>query len=75
MTIEIEVLSELYMIMKQYVVTKDRQECADNVMSSMVDMLDDESIQTFGDTDQFLRRSLKEYFDNRESDDEDGEEE
>jgi hypothetical protein len=75
MTIEIEVLSELYMIMKQYVVTKDRQECADNVMSGMVDMLDDESIQTFGDTDQFLRRSLKEYFDNQESDDEDGEEE
>jgi hypothetical protein len=67
MTIEVEVLSELYTIMKQYVPSKDRQECADNLMSVMVDMLGDKELREFSDTDAVLKRALKEYV----SDDED----
>lgn len=73
MTIEVEVLSELYTIMKQYVPQKDRQECADNLMSVMVDMLGDRELKEFGGTDGTLKRALKEYVseDEEELDEED----
>jgi hypothetical protein len=61
MNIDVEVLSELYTIMKQYVPAKDRQECADNLMSVMVDMLGDQELKEFGGTDATLKRALKEY--------------
>lgn len=61
MTIDVEVLSELYTIMKQYVPSKDRQECADNLMSVMVDMLGDQELKEFGGTDATLKKALKEY--------------
>ena len=73
MTIDVEVLSELYTIMKQYIPSKDRQECADNLMSVMVDMLGDKELKEFGTTDATLKRALKEYVDEDEEDyDEDG---
>jgi uncharacterized protein YqeY len=61
MTIDVEVLSELYTIMKQYIPAKDRQEAADNLMSVMVDMLGDRELKEFGTTDATLKRALKEY--------------
>jgi hypothetical protein len=61
MSIEVEVLSELYTIMKQYIPSKDRQECADNIMSVMVDYLNDSDVKEFGGTDSALKRALKEY--------------
>ena len=74
MNIDVEVLSELYTIMKQYVPAKDRQECADNLMSVMVDMLGDQELKEFGTTDATLTRALKEYSLNEEDiDDADGE--
>ena len=74
MSIEVEVLSELYTIMKQYVPSKDRQECADNLMSVMVDMLGDRELKDFGGTDATLKRALKEYVeeDEDELEDDDG---
>jgi uncharacterized protein YqeY len=73
MTIDVEVLSELYTIMKQYVPSKDRQECADNLMSVMVDMLGDAELREFGTTDNTLKRALKEYASDHDSDEEDDE--
>jgi uncharacterized protein YqeY len=74
MNIDVEVLSELYTIMKQYVPAKDRQECADNLMSVMVDMLGDQELKEFGTTDATLKRALKEYSSDEEDiDDVDGE--
>jgi hypothetical protein len=61
MSIDVEVLSELYTVMKQYIPQKDRQECADNLMSIMVDMLGDVELQEFGATDATLKRAFKEY--------------
>ena len=75
MTIDAEVLSELYTIMKQYVPAKDRQECADNLMSVMVDMLGDQELKEFGTTDATLKKALKEYStDEDDIEDVDGEE-
>jgi len=69
MSIEVEVLSEMYTILKQYIPTKDRQEAADNLMSVMVDMLNDLDLREFGGTDSTLKRALKEYADDEEDND------
>ena len=70
MSIEVDVLSELYTIMKQYIPAKDRQECADNIMSVMADYLSDVDVREFGGTDAALKRALKEYVGDDEEDDE-----
>jgi uncharacterized protein YqeY len=69
MNIDVEVLSELYTIMKQYIPAKDRQECADNLMSVMVDMLGDQELKEFGSTDATLKKALKEYTADEEDED------
>ena len=61
MSIEVEVLGEAYIIMKQYISVKDRQEVADNLMSVMVDLLSDLELKEFAGTDNFLSRALTEY--------------
>ena len=61
MSIEIDVLGETYTILKQYIPVKDRQEAADNLMSVLVDMLNDIDLQEFGGTDSNLKKALKEY--------------
>jgi hypothetical protein len=61
MSIEVEVLNEVYSILKQYIPAKDRQEAADNVMSVMVDMLSDEELQDFGGSDPTLSKAMREY--------------
>ena len=66
MSIEVDVLSEAYTILKQYIPAKDRQEAADNLMSVMVDMLSDMELNEFGSTDGALSRALKEYSANDE---------
>ena len=73
MSIDVEVLVELYTTMKSYVPAKDRQECADNLMSVMVDMLSDEELKEFGATDAALARALKEYVTDDDGDNDDEE--
>ena len=74
MSIEIDVLSETYTILKQYIPVKDRQEAADNLMSVLVDMLGDVDLQEFGNTDSSLKKALKEYVQDEEDDDYDSDE-
>jgi len=61
MSIDVDVLSETYTILKQYIPVKDRQEAADNLMSVLVDMLNDIDLQEFGATDSATKKALKEY--------------
>lgn len=61
MSIEIEVLSEVYSILKQYIPTKDRQEAADNVISVVVDLLNDHDASEFATSDSQLNKAFKEY--------------
>lgn len=69
MSIEVDVLSEVYVILKQYIPQKDRQEAADNLMSVMVDMLNDQELKELGGTDAALGRALKEYAGDGEDED------
>ena len=61
MTIDSEVLTEVYSILKQYIPQKDRQEAADNLMSVMVDYLSDQELNDLGRVDAALTRAYKEY--------------
>jgi len=71
MSIDVDVLSEVYIILKQYIPQKDRQEAADNLMSVMVDMLGDQELKEFGTTDSILKRAMKEYTSEDEDEEED----
>lgn len=71
MSIDIEVLSETYTILKQYIAAKDRQEAADNLMSVVVDMLSDSDLKEFASGDSYLTKALKEYSYEVDDDDED----
>ena len=74
MSIDVDVLSEMYTVLKQYIPVKDRQEAADNLMSIMVDLLGDQELREFGSTDSSLKKALKEYSaDDEEDTDEDSE--
>jgi hypothetical protein len=61
MTINVDVLTEAYSILKQYIPQKDRQEAADNLMSIMVDYLDDQDLKELSNTDAAMGRAFKEY--------------
>jgi len=61
MSIEVDVLSEAYTILKQYIPQKDQQEAADNLMSVMVDYLNDLDLNEFGTTDTKLKKAMKEF--------------
>jgi len=61
MSLDIEVLSESYQALKQYVPQKDRQEASDALMSILVDALTDEEAKEFASTDAYTKRSYDEY--------------
>ena len=72
MSIEVDVLVETYTTLKQYIPQKDRQEAADNLMSVMIDLLNDEDLKELASTDAALGRAFKEYageFEDEEYDD------
>ena len=61
MTIDTELLGEVYSTLKQYIPQKDRQEASDNLMSILVDILGDKELKEFGGTDQYTKKSYQEY--------------
>jgi hypothetical protein len=61
MSLDIEVLSEAYTILKEYIPAKDRQAAADNLLSVMVDVLNDKELREFGATDSYTKRGLEEF--------------
>lgn len=69
MTIENDVLAEVYSVLKQYIPQKDRQEASDNLMSILIDMLGDKELKEFSGTDNYTKRSFDEYAGNYEEDD------
>ena len=69
MTIDPDLLIEVYSTLKQYIPQKDRQEAADNLISVLVDMLGDAELQEFGALDSNLKKSLKEYVVDEDTDD------
>jgi uncharacterized protein YqeY len=67
MSIDIEVLIESYVILKEYIPSKERQAAADNLVSTLVDNLSDRELKEFGRADGYTKRSLEEYIDDHEA--------
>jgi hypothetical protein len=61
MTIDTELLGEVYSTLKQYIPQKDRQEASDNLMSILVDLLGDIELKEFSGIDSYTKRSYDEY--------------
>jgi hypothetical protein len=61
MSIEVDVLTEVYTTLKQYIPQKDRQEAADNLMGLLVDALNDLELKEFSGIDAACGRAYKEY--------------
>jgi len=70
MSIDVEVLIETYITLKEYVPAKERQAAADNLVSMLVDNLSDRELREFGSVDSFTKRALEEYLDDDDEDDE-----
>jgi len=74
MSIEIDMLSEVYSTLKQYIPAKDRQEASDHLMSILVDSLGDDELKDFSGFDSYTKRSFEEYVGESESDEEENDE-
>lgn len=69
MSIETDILSELWLTTKEYINPKDRQAAADHVLSIVADhSITERDLKTFGSTDSYLKRALQEYLGEEETD-------
>jgi cytochrome c553 len=65
----VDVLSETFSVLKQYIPQKDRQEAADALMSVLVDLLNDVDIEELAASDSALKRALASYQIDEDDDD------
>jgi hypothetical protein len=61
MSIDIGVLVETYQVLTQYVPSKDRQEAADALTSTLVDLVNDQDLAEIADADRYMRNSYSTY--------------
>ena len=62
MSIELDVLGEVWLTCKEYISSKDRQAAADHVLAIVADHnIVERDLKAFAGTDGYLKRSLKEY--------------
>ena len=62
MSLEVDILSEMWLTTKEYVAPKDRQAAADHVISVVADHnITEQDLKSFGGTDAYLKRALGEY--------------
>jgi hypothetical protein len=69
MTIDLEVLGEMWLTTKEYIAVKDRQAAADHVVSVVADHnILERDLKAFGATDSYLGRAVHEYLGEDDSD-------
>ena len=62
MSIEIDVVSEVWLTCKEYINPKDRQAAADHVISVVADHnILERDLKSVGGTDSYLKRAVEEY--------------
>ena len=61
MTIEVDILSEMWLTCKEYIATKDRQAAADHIISVVSDhSLTEQDLRALA-VDSYLERAVNEY--------------
>ena len=74
MTIETDVLCEMWLVVKEYIPQKDRQAVADHVVNVIADHnITEKELKTLGGTDKYLKNAVFEYLGDVEEDVEDDE--
>ena len=72
MTIDVEVLADIWNTTKEYINVKDRQAAADHVVAVIADgELSEMDLKQFGGIDQYCGRAVYEYLGEEEDPDED----
>lgn len=62
MSVELDILGEMWLTTKEYIAPKDRQAAADHVISVVADhSITERDLKAFGGTDSYLKRALVEY--------------
>jgi hypothetical protein len=62
MSLEIDILGEMWLTCKEYINPKDKQAAADHVISVVADhSITEADLKAFGGTDSYLKRALEEY--------------
>jgi hypothetical protein len=62
MSVDVEILSEMWLTVKEYISQKDRQAVADHVINVVADhSITEADLKKFGGTDAYLRRAVDEY--------------
>lgn len=62
MSLEAEILGEMWLTCKEYINPKDKQAAADHVISVVADhSITEADLKKFGSTDSYLKRALEEY--------------
>ena len=62
MSLETDILSEMWLTTKEYINPKDRQAAADHIISVVADhSITERDLKAFGGTDSYLKRALVEY--------------
>lgn len=62
MSLDVDVLVEVYRICKEYISQKDRQAAADHLVGCLADYdLSEADFQVIAGTDSYLKRAVEEY--------------
>jgi hypothetical protein len=62
MSLEIDILGEMWLTCKEYINPKDKQAAADHVISVVADHnITESDLKAFGGIDSYLKRALEEY--------------
>jgi len=71
MSLEIDILGEMWLTCKEYINPKDKQAAADHVISVVADhSITEADLKAFGGTDGYLKRAVEEYLGEEEDLDE-----
>lgn len=69
MSLDVEILSEMWLTVKEYIPQKDRQAVADHVINVVADhSISERDLKTFGGADGYIQRAVSEYLDEDEDD-------
>jgi len=69
MTLEIDILSEMWLTVKSYIPQKERQAVADHVVNVVADhSITEDDLRKFAGTDIYIRQAVNEYLGEEETD-------
>jgi hypothetical protein len=74
MSLEIDVIGETWLALKEYIPQKEKQAAADHLISIIADLnIHDRDLKSLSSTDSYFRRAIQEYIDDEDTSEDDDE--